>query len=357
MANPTCGQEITEDTTLVADLTCAGGPALIVAADDVILDLGGHTISGDPKSGVDAPGIVVRGARGATVRNGTVQHFACGVEIDGGARNLVQNVTVQDNVGTQTGNYGDGIVVNESHENRIEGNTVRGNGPFSGITLLGASQHNIVRHNVVMDNNMMQSGDPNAGFQDSGIRIEGPGASHNDVDSNTITGSGADGITLLPVCLDPGSNPPCVGVPPNAHNRIINNISNGNGNVASGGGDGIRVFDVPNPLAAIHTTIADNCTNGNTEYGINFDAGSTDNKAIRNSAHGNGSYDGFDANTDPPCAANTWLENDFGTVNQVCVGGQSGQTPSPPWDPEKTKLDQAKIEARFRMNNRLPKQA
>jgi nitrous oxidase accessory protein NosD len=104
MANPTCGQEITEDTTLVADLACAGGPALIVTADDVILDLGGHTVAGDANSGVDAPGILLRGVRGATVRNGTVQHFACGVAIDGGARNLVQNVTAQDNVGVQSGN-------------------------------------------------------------------------------------------------------------------------------------------------------------------------------------------------------------------------------------------------------------
>ena len=351
MATLNCGQEITTDTTLDSDLTCASGPALIIAADNIVLDLAGHTISGDPKGGSNTPGILFRGVSGSTVRNGTVQHFGAGVALEGGARNVVQNITSQDNIGPDSGDFGDGIVVQDSKQNRIEGNTIVRNGPYSGISLLGASEHNVIRHNIVADNNMLQTGDPNAGRQDMGIRIEGPGASHNTVDSNTVTGSGADGITLLPVCLNRDSNPPCVGVPPNQYNRILNNTANGNG--TSGRGDGVKVFSVPNPLPAAHSTIADNSANGNKEYGIGFEVLSTNNKAIRNSAHGNGKFDGFDGNFG--CAANAWQSNDFGTVNQPCVGGQksTAEDATPAWDPEDTKVDQPKVEAQFRKQNHL----
>ncbi|MDP9075043.1 MAG: right-handed parallel beta-helix repeat-containing protein [Actinomycetota bacterium] len=315
MVNLACGQEITQDTTLVADLTCTNGPALIIAADNVTLDLAGFTVSGDLASGSDSPGILFRGVHGSTVRDGTVQHFAAGVAIQGGGRNLVQNVTTQDNIGG--GNFGDGIVIDGSTENRIEGNTVLRNGPYSGITLLNKATHNDIRHNIVMDNNMSQAGDPSAGRQDMGIRIEGPGASHNKVESNTITGSGGDGITVLPVCTNLDTGQPCVGEG-NRFNRIINNTSNSNG--VSGRGDGIKMFCMQTPVAPSDNTIVGNFTNNNTTYGVCFDARCNKNEASGNSAHGNGQYDGYDAN-DPPCETNEWEDNDFLAVNQPCVGG------------------------------------
>jgi parallel beta-helix repeat protein len=318
MAALTCGQQITQDTTLDADLTCTSGPALVIAADNITVDLAGHTVSGDPAGGGDAPGILFRGVSGSTVRNGTVQHFAAGVAIQGGGHNVVQNVTVQDNIGSG-GDFGDGIVVDGSSENRIEGNTVRRNGPYSGISLLNKSEHNDVRHNVVTDNNMSQAGDPSAGRQAMGIRVEGPGASHNKIDSNTITGSGSDGINVLATCANPDASPPCGGTEPNRYNRIVNNTSNENG--TSGRGDGIKVFTMPTPIPPANNTVTDNVANNNTTNGICFDGGTVANRASRNSAHGNGQYDGFDGDTDPACGSNTWTANDFDTVNQPCVGG------------------------------------
>ena len=43
-----CGQTITRDTTLTADLACPPGTdtAIIVGASDVTLDLGGYSLSG-----------------------------------------------------------------------------------------------------------------------------------------------------------------------------------------------------------------------------------------------------------------------------------------------------------------------
>ena len=317
LAPVTCGQEITEDTTLDRDLTCRTGPALVVTADGVTLDLGGHTVFGDRNGANNGPGIVLREVTGVTIRNGTVQYFGAGVVVRGGGQNVVENMTVQDNTGTTEGDFGDGIVVDNSSENRIENNTVQRNGPFSGISLLNESQRNEVRGNVVADNNMSHLADPRAGRQAMGIRMEGPGASDNVIEANSVSASGADGIVVLPTCLDPGSDPPCVGAQANEGNRILGNTSHDNGR--SGTGDGIRLFSMPAPVAPTRTTIADNVTNDNATNGISIDARATNNTCTSNRAHGNGRFDGNDGNTEPACDANRWEGNDFGRVNQPCI--------------------------------------
>src|SRR5204862_977171 len=46
-AQPSCGGTITADTTLVSDLTNCPGDGIVVGADNITLDLNGHTIDGD----------------------------------------------------------------------------------------------------------------------------------------------------------------------------------------------------------------------------------------------------------------------------------------------------------------------
>lgn len=323
MANETgptgCGTEITQDTTLPADLRCGRGPAFTVTTDGVTLDLGGHTLSGDPDVTGIGPAIVLRNVTGVTVRNGTIEHFDAGVVVEGGSANLIENLTVQDNVGDPDGDYGDGIVVNQSRENRIVGNVVRRNGPFSGIALGRGAQNNEVRDNTVADNNMSHL-PPGAGGQTMGIRIEGPEANHNRIIANTVTGSGADGIVVLATCDNPEDEPPCVGTPPNQHNEIGDNTASRNG--TSGRGSGIRVFSMPLPMPPIHNSIHDNVTDDNAWYGVAIDAvplRTPANEAVRNRGHGNGEFDGSDGTLMPPCGKNQWKDNDFGTVNQPCV--------------------------------------
>jgi hypothetical protein len=77
-----CGAEITGTRHWTLDLACACG-ALVVTADNVTPDLGGHTLSGNPQGVVRRPDAVLRGVRGATVRNGTVEHFDAGVVVEG----------------------------------------------------------------------------------------------------------------------------------------------------------------------------------------------------------------------------------------------------------------------------------
>ncbi|MFI7423127.1 right-handed parallel beta-helix repeat-containing protein [Nonomuraea sp. NPDC049684] len=78
-----CGDVLTTNTTLTADLTCPGG-ALTIGADNVDLDLDGHTITG---SGT-GKGLSVTGRRGTTVRNGTITGFTYGIYADYGGSTL-----------------------------------------------------------------------------------------------------------------------------------------------------------------------------------------------------------------------------------------------------------------------------
>jgi parallel beta-helix repeat protein len=316
----TCGQEITANTTLTADLVCTEGPALIVTADNVVLDLAGFTITGHGAATAASPGILLRNVKGVTVQKGTIQHFGAGVAIAGGANNIVQNVTVQDNIGEPDGDFGDGITLSATSGNRIIGNTVRRNGPFSGISLVGPSSNNHIHDNIVTDNNMLP-GDPSLGRQDMGIRVEGPAANNNMIAGNTVTGSGADGIVVLPTCADPQTG--CTGTPGNETTEITKNMCHKNG--TSGNGSGIRLFSVAAPVAPVKCTITDNVTNDNMTNGISIDAAGaatptpTQHTITGNSGKGNGQFDGFDGNT-PACGSNTWNHNVFAKVNQPCVG-------------------------------------
>ena len=315
-----CGIEIKANTTLDGNLHCTGGPALVVTADNVVLDLGGFTITGEGTGAAGLPGILLKNVKGVTVRKGTVTGFGAGVAIAGGANNVVENVTVQDNIGSTEGDFGDGITVNSSSGNIIRGNTVKRNGPFSGISLVGACTKNEIRDNLITDNNMLP-GDPSMGRQDMGIRLEGPGANENKIVGNTVTGSGAEGICILPTCTDPQAG--CAGTPGNESNEITENMSHSNG--TSGQGSGIRLFAVPQPVAASKTTITGNVTNDNTTFGIAIDTvgaanpGPPNNKVTANKGKGNGQFDGYDGNT-PACGSNVWKGNEFVKVNQPCVG-------------------------------------
>ncbi len=324
-----CGQEITEDTTLEDDLVCTSGPGLIVAADNITLDLGGHTISGTPGT----PGILLRNVTGVTVQNGTVQGFGAGVVLSEGSRNTIRNLTAQDNIGSVSGELGDGINVLNSSDNLIQGNNVLRNGPYSGISLVEKCQGNMVRGNIVADNNMLHTGNPTDGRQDMGIRMEGPEANNNQVIDNTVTGSGAEGISLHATCTNVDATPQCVGSPPNENNEVARNTCNGNG--SSGQGSGIKLFSTPNAVAPARNSITDNVTDNNATNGISVDSGgpnvgATENTIARNKAHGNGRYDASDGNTATPCDANVWKDNDFGTVNQPCVRGSQTQPPPAP---------------------------
>jgi hypothetical protein len=238
-----CGSVITSNTTLTSDVgPCNSGDGLTVRGSNFTLNLNGHRVfSSQPlprnigvnSSGIyipaDVVGIKLVNATGVTVTNGTVDHFSAGISIEGGSTNSVINVTSQMNQGPcigedfstfATGSYGDGIVVFGSPNNRLLNNTIRSNGPFSGIALVANNilitravppypSGNIISGNTVEDNNTC--------FADIGVRIEGPGASNNTVSNNTIRRSFNEGLTVNPVnVIDFG---PLFQNPPACQNR------------------------------------------------------------------------------------------------------------------------------------------
>ena len=148
-----CGATITQDTTLDSDLIdCSGYYAIVIAGDDVTLDLNGHTIDGVGGFGT---AIHVPSAGRATIENGTVRQFNIGIELGmfgapGPGHHEIHGIDLEDNFidfftyasdNHVADNTSDGsLSFFESHRNLIEGNA-------AGISLLHGND-NEVHENV-----------------------------------------------------------------------------------------------------------------------------------------------------------------------------------------------------------------
>jgi len=228
------------------------------------------SLHGGPLGDVAAylPGRTVSGVRLAedrvevhvVARYGTVSGFGAGVLIKSETDNVnppsvvavsvatggntVSGITVKDNVGSCSGNFGDGILVDTSTFNTVSGNTVNHNGPFDGIGVIGQSVGNTITGNTVTNNNVDCSPTLN---QDDGIRLE-PDTARNRVAGNTVTNSGLDGIAVF--------NP--TGATSVTGNTVANN---GNHGKTHRPGDGIRVFS-PAQASVESNTVCANAGNG-----------------------------------------------------------------------------------------------
>lgn len=287
-----CGDEITHDTTLDGDVGPCAADGLVVTADHVTLDLGGHTVSADSGDGNHA-GILLEGVSGVTVRNGTVTGFDAGVLIDGGAGNTVRQVAARDNINDFGGPpclLGDGIAVQDSHDNTVTQNQVVNNGPFGGITIIGDSDDNLVRSNEVRDNNIVSPGGSGCGNtrQDEGIRIEGPGADGNRVERNLVENSMLAGIGLHGTVCNP-PNPAMPPQPSNTGNVVSGNkVSGTAGTPIASGINVLRQGPATVVCPAQETTIVGNTSTGNEADGIFVGFNSHHNTINKNTVNDNG---------------------------------------------------------------------
>ena len=397
----TCGQVLRSSATLDADLFCPSGDGLTLEGNNLTLNLNGHTIRGELDSRtvtqpgatgdngvVGAPytvrfakgqftGIRVRGAGNRVIGPGTVRNFAAGVVVEGGSRNAVIRLLVDENLGPAgSEELGDGILLLGSDGTTVTGNTVRNNGPYSGITLLGAAERNVIAGNTVVDNiqpevcpahDVFRFSASGGGVQlfcgpshavrrpftyvnqqNMGIKLEGQdfqSTSHNSISNNVVTGSGNSGIFVPSHCPDFGAiGAQCPGEP-NRDNVITRNQVNANGFGHPAGLRNLSVFQGPNnggsgivlliggPKPPIRHVVTGNTANDNAADGITvfpFAAtGSgttmsvfTGNTALRNNAApvpgGLPAYNGFDGNAvffpDSPCDLNVWRGNNFGST-------------------------------------------
>ena len=318
-ATLSCGQTITTNTTLDNDVGPCANDGIIIGANNITFNLNGHRIFGTSEAG-DGAGVLVQGRTGVVVRSGTVTDFDGGVVISGGSGNTVQQIVARDNVGDVSEqlftDYGDGILVHNSNNNRILQNQTIHNGPFSGITLLGNSDNNLVQGNVSELNNLPNARPGHEGpggntQEDDGIRIEtisaGVTPDANRFIGNTVRNNGLDGIAVFPLALD---------------NILDGNIVTGNGALGNiRPGDGIHVFG-----RAQRTIVRNNRVTGNARHGIILDffnptgnppgANRVErNISVQNGAAPNG-FPAFDlADQNRFCDGNTWVGNQFVTKN------------------------------------------
>ena len=175
-AQPMCGAVITASTKLAGDLTDCPGDGIVIGADNISLDLNGHTVDGDGASGVLGPDIGIRndGFDGITVEGGTVQEFDFGIRITDVAGNSLLRLL-------STLNSRAGIRTEGSEGGRLVGNKAVANGTF-GIILFGENHDNLVRENTAADNGGGGVGD----FVSSRDRIV----------HNVISGNGEEGIAI-----------------------------------------------------------------------------------------------------------------------------------------------------------------
>ena len=286
-----CGDVITTNTTLHSDVGPCTGDGLVIATDGITLNLNRHRVFAANGAG-DHAGVRMTDVTGVTVTNGIVEGFDAGVVIDGGSNNTVHRVGAMNNINDALAapcELGDGIAVLDSSGNTITRNLVVHNGPFGGITLIGDSDNNVIDANQVRDNNVVGTGGSGCGNnnQDEGIRIEGPGAQGNRVESNQVTNSLLAGIGLHGhVCNPPSGAPP---EPANTGNVVIRNTVSGTAgtDIASG-----INFLQQGPAAivcpAFENTVERNSTNGNQGDGIFVAANSHDNQINFNQANDNG---------------------------------------------------------------------
>lgn len=386
-----CDTVITESTILDSDIGPCEGGGLIIDGDNVTLDLNGHTVSGNAeiRQSPDKAGIILRQVSGVTVKNGTVQGFDAGVAIMGGSANTVRGVTAQNNVNYRvlTGrdsqpadvdpevgpfcDFGDGITAFNSNNNIITGNALIGNGPFSGISLVGDTNDNMVSNNMVRDNDIINETPQGEGTicgglaaentsmeigrhsQDAGVRIEGPGAERNVVDGNRIGRSALAGVLVSGYHTGYGAN--------NGDNVIRNNkimetglrthdsegdgtesyrasgihlhhsgpgfihVSHGNlieGNISSRNfGAGIEITG-PTPgsenLGEFGNTIRNNVVNQNLLDGIHLAEGTVHTTVTGNSGWGNGYDQARVAEISDADEYSNWDGVDGGDYNPNC---------------------------------------
>ena len=167
-----CGERITENVRLDSDLRDCEGVGLVVGADGVTVDLGGHTIDGTGRGTGIVNGYGGDGRRDVQIRNGTVRGFKVGLR-SGGRATQLRRLTVTKNA---TG----GIVLRGS-QCVVERNTITDNGYGHGISLESAGGCRI---------------DANRISRQLGAGIEADRSSGNRIEDNRISANRRAGIML-----------------------------------------------------------------------------------------------------------------------------------------------------------------
>lgn len=362
-ATITCGATITVDTTLHADLLNCPNLGLVIGADNIVLDLNGHSLTGDAAStGCDYPAVCdvgvdnSAGHHGLTIERGTVRNFSVGLLASGEVTDLHLREAALSH------NQAFGAVVFASRHSVIERNTFAGNGT-SGLVLIDGVAATVNRNTVtdsrgygIVPRGVTDSVINNNTLDHNDHGILGDASSRNTVHNNIVTRSGGssidfgDGATANRIEHNHLINNGDGIIGTNANNNVISHnivtdtgiygfpdtggfglLLDGSGhntverNIITGGrGPAIFVSSLDSPTASVGNTITGNIVNSRLDSGILVNNNATRTSLTANLAHGSG-HDGIQVDApDTTITANTATHNhDLGieAVPGVTDGG------------------------------------
>ncbi len=325
-----CGQTLTSSTRLANSLVGCSGDGLVIGADNITVDLAGHSINGVNAAGSE--GIADDGHGGVRIKNGTIANFFVnGVGLRGAPHSVVSNLTIRKigaggaepdtsagvlvkdspytsvTASTVTNDVSafqsDGVDVLSSAGTTVSGNRIANNA-WNGMVVLFSPGTRVIGN--ALNGNQNQGVEVNAGSD--GTLLAGNRAGNNVADGlvvgavsgarierNTLTGNGDTGLFMFDLqnsrisANRAGGN--AVGIDleggqnGSAGNRIVNNDTSRNGNaglvVAGGANDNVVVGNVSNAnqgapgdgggivvVAATGNTVRGNVANRNRDVGI-----------------------------------------------------------------------------------------
>ncbi len=209
VAAQNCGDVTTGDIRFTKDLHCASGSvAFKVLADDVTIDLNGHTLSGTSTVG----GIFSSGHKNVTIKNGTIRGFWVGIYSTDEHRLSVKNISFEQ--------VGYGVLVNGGLDAKIENNRFFD----TRAAAVKISNTNVRRRavfNKVMNNEFYRTR--------TGVKICGIQADNNTVQNNLMWNIEDWGVHLVS-----SNNNSIIG------NRILDNLDSASIRINNSSGNLVR---------------------------------------------------------------------------------------------------------------------
>jgi len=173
-----CGDSITHDVTLKEDLDCSSHSfAFGVFANNVTIDLNGHTLSGS----LETRGITIRNFDGLVVKNGVIRGFSMALNTTRSDRLSVRDVTFYENSAA--------IIISGGNHARIADNDFIRSGGNS-ISINVYRKDDTAFENIITNNEFYQ-------VRLHAVRICGVNAERNTIADNLVWKSASSAFMLI----------------------------------------------------------------------------------------------------------------------------------------------------------------
>lgn len=285
----TCGQRLTQSTTLANDLVDCAGNGLVVAANGITIDLAGHTIDGTNARRPGTGGIMNTRHKNVTVENGTITDFyftAAGVQGAGG--NVLRKLTIRNiGAGCKRGDVCAGIFLTNAPRTRIVGSVISNDVrafQVNGIDVYSSPAADVERNRIERN-----AGEGLAMFQSPNSRVSGNHFEANK--GNGLDVNGTSDVVRVSANTSRGNGNAGIAVGANRGARVLGNTVSSNrdvglllfnledsvarGNKASDNGNGIVLYGGQAGVAgwagkhgARHNRLLGNTAEGNSRAGI-----------------------------------------------------------------------------------------